>query len=140
MAATTPVSCEDITDTLQAMRAIDDKIIYELNLATPTQSFRNEVNPENHCRTLHERLSKTYEHRGAMIETCLNESRVKVRSLQAEALHKKENPQILRKIRSEQSRIRELQNEVTIEEIIRERSLRVFEERCRQFFKPPKAE
>ncbi|XP_042224099.1 protein MIX23-like isoform X4 [Homarus americanus] len=137
------------------MRAIDDKIIYELNLATPTQSFRNEVNPENHCRTLHERivsellmwyrrgaltLSKTYEHRGAMIETCLNESRVKVRSLQAEALHKKENPQILRKIRSEQSRIRELQNEVTIEEIIRERSLRVFEERCRQFFKPPKAE
>ncbi|KAG7167818.1 Coiled-coil domain-containing protein 58-like [Homarus americanus] len=85
-------------------------------------------------------LSKTYEHRGAMIETCLNESRVKVRSLQAEALHKKENPQILRKIRSEQSRIRELQNEVTIEEIIRERSLRVFEERCRQFFKPPKAE
>ena len=34
--------------------------------------------------------------------------------------------------------MRDLQNEVTIEEIIRERSLKVFEERCRHYYKPPK--
>ncbi|XP_071535505.1 protein MIX23 isoform X4 [Panulirus ornatus] len=54
MADTTQVSCEDISDTLRAMRSIDDKIIYELNLATPTQSFRNEVDPSTHCKELHE--------------------------------------------------------------------------------------
>ncbi|ROT62180.1 putative coiled-coil domain-containing protein 58-like, partial [Penaeus vannamei] len=54
MAETNTVSCEDITDTLKEMRAIDDKIIYELNLATPTQSFRNEVDPRIHCKTLYD--------------------------------------------------------------------------------------
>nr|XP_045602914.1 protein MIX23-like isoform X1 [Procambarus clarkii] len=141
MAATTQVSCEDITDTLQAMRAIDDKIIYELNVATPTQSFRNEVDPSIHCKSLYDQiLNKIYDQRDSMIETCLSESKMKLRSIQLEASHKLDDPRILRRLRTEQSKIRELQNEVTIEEIIRERSLKVFEERCRQYYKPPKPE
>nr|XP_053653965.1 protein MIX23-like isoform X1 [Cherax quadricarinatus] len=129
-----------LKDTLQAMRAIDDKIIYELNIATPTQSFRNEVDPRNHCKSLYDQLNNTYEHRGSLIATCLSESKMKLRDIQAEASAKMDDPCIMRRLRTEQSKIRELQNEVTIEEIIRERSFKVFEERCRQFYKPPKPE
>ncbi|XP_071535504.1 protein MIX23 isoform X3 [Panulirus ornatus] len=116
MADTTQVSCEDISDTLRAMRSIDDKIIYELNLATPTQSFRNEVDPSTHCKELHEQLNKTYEQRGAMIQTCLSESRAKVRIIQAEVEQKKDNPLILRKLRSEQSKVCFLLYDIIFEE------------------------
>lgn len=35
------------------MRAIDDQIIYQLNLATPTASFRKEVDPTEKCKDLY---------------------------------------------------------------------------------------
>lgn len=38
------------------MRTIDDKIVYELNLATPTQSFRSEVDPKAHCADLYRQV------------------------------------------------------------------------------------
>ena len=34
------------------MRSIDDKIVYQVNLATPTISFRNEVDPKSNCKEL----------------------------------------------------------------------------------------
>ncbi|XP_042890825.1 protein MIX23-like isoform X2 [Penaeus japonicus] len=140
MASINKVSCEDITDTLREMRAIDDKIIYELNLATPTQSFRNEVDPRTHCKTLHDQLENTYQQRGSLIEHCMTEAREKVRQMREEVANRRDDSKFMRSLRSEQSRIRELQNEMTIEEIVRERSLKVFEERCRQFYKPGKSD
>ncbi|XP_027220185.1 protein MIX23 [Penaeus vannamei] len=141
MAETNTVSCEDITDTLKEMRAIDDKIIYELNLATPTQSFRNEVDPRIHCKTLYDQiLDNTYQRRGALIEHCMTEARERVRQMREDMAGKRDDAKFMRNLRSEQSRIRELQNELTIEEIVRERSLKVFEERCRQFYKPEKSD
>lgn len=129
-------------DTLKAMRAIDDKIIYQLNLATPTQSFRGAVDPTNHCKTLYGQLNQTYEERGALIDRCLNESRETIRMIKTDAgkpESKRNEGAFTRQLRVEQNRMRDLQNELTVEEIIRERSLKVFEERCRQFYKPPKA-
>ncbi|CAL4064030.1 unnamed protein product, partial [Meganyctiphanes norvegica] len=49
------------------------------------------------------------------------------------------NPNIAR-LRSQRCDIRELQNECTIEEIVRDRSLKVFDERCKVFYKPPKSD
>ncbi|KAK3885406.1 hypothetical protein Pcinc_010375 [Petrolisthes cinctipes] len=137
-APTQTASCQDIADTLKAMRSIDDKIIYELNLATPTQSFRGQVDPTSHCQGLYQQLNNIYEERGSLIGECLGQSQAKLQELKKLATLKSDDPIALRKLRSEQSRIRELQNESTIEEIIRARSLKVFEERCRQFYKPPR--
>ncbi|XP_045137728.1 protein MIX23-like [Portunus trituberculatus] len=137
MDAPTPLSCQDITDTLRAMRTIDDKIIYELNLATPTQSFRSAVDPRTHCQELYTQLNKMYSERGSLISQCEDEARGKLRAMQGQLASKRDDPAFMRKLRSEQSKVRELQNETTIEEIIRERSLKVFEEKCRHFYKPP---
>ncbi|KAK7083159.1 Coiled-coil domain-containing protein 58 [Halocaridina rubra] len=139
MAAITS-ACEDIADTLRLMRSIDDKIVYQLNLATPTQSFRGVVDPANHCKGLYDQLNDTYLERGSLIEKCLNESREVIRSVKTEVESKRNDPSLLRKLRTEQNRMRDLQNELIVEEIVRERSLKVFEERCRQFYKPPKTE
>ncbi|XP_037774191.1 coiled-coil domain-containing protein 58-like isoform X2 [Penaeus monodon] len=135
-----PIEFVEGNDTLKEMRAIDDKIIYELNLATPTQSFRNEVDPRIHCKTLYDQLDNTYQRRGALIEHCMSEAREKVRQMREDVATKRDDAKFMRSLRNEQSKIRELQNELTIEEIVRERSLKVFEERCRQFYKPGKSD
>lgn len=121
------------------MRAIDDKIIYQLNLATPTQSFRGVVDPTDHCKSLYDQLNQTYEDRNSLIQRCLNESREAIRVARTEVEKNRDDNRLMRNLRTEQNRMRDLQNEVTIEEIIRERSLKVFEERCRLFYKPPKS-
>ncbi|XP_063849747.1 protein MIX23-like isoform X1 [Scylla paramamosain] len=137
MDAPTPLSCQDITDTLKAMRTIDDKIIYELNLATPTPSFRSAVDPRSHCAELYRQLNQTYSERGSLIKQCEDEARGRLKAMQGQMANKRDDPMFMKKLRSEQSKVRELQNEATIEEIIRERSLKVFEEKCRHFYKPP---
>lgn len=70
----------------------------------------------------------------------MTEARERVRQMREDMAGKRDDAKFMRNLRSEQSRIRELQNELTIEEIVRERSLKVFEERCRQFYKPEKSD
>ncbi|XP_076045523.1 coiled-coil domain-containing 58 isoform X2 [Oratosquilla oratoria] len=128
-------ACEDIGDILRQMREIDDKIIYELNLATPTQSFRGLVNPTEHCRELFEQLEKTYNGRGRLIQRCLNLRTDKVKELITKKEEEGNNPLITSNIREEQRNIRELRSEMAIEEIVRQRSTKVFDERCKQFYR-----
>ncbi|XP_050689119.1 protein MIX23-like isoform X2 [Eriocheir sinensis] len=119
------------------MRTIDDKIVYELNLATPTQSFRSEVDPKAHCADLYRQLTQIYNERGTLIQRCVEEAREELKGMQSEIVKRRDDPLFMRKVRSEQSKVRELQNESSIEEIIRERSLKVFYEKCHLFYKPP---
>ncbi|KAB7496389.1 Coiled-coil domain-containing protein 58 [Armadillidium nasatum] len=130
------ISCDDIGLLLKEMRAIDDKIIYQLNLATPTASFRKEEDPTENCKELFSHLEKTYKDRSTLITNCLDEFRSNVRGLAEKFSTNKDDYILHRKLRSEQSKVRELQSELTIEEIIRQRSLKAFEEKCKLFFKP----
>ncbi|XP_068249295.1 protein MIX23 isoform X2 [Palaemon carinicauda] len=126
-------------DTLRTMRAIDDKIVYQLNLATPTQSFREVSDPTQHCKSFYDQLNEIYEARNTLIHRCLDESYGAIRLAKTEVEKNRDDARAVRNLRTEQNRMRDLQNEMTVEEIVRERSLKVFEERCRQFYKPPKS-
>ena len=44
---------------LKNLRIVDDKIFYEANLATPTNSFRDKLDPIERCNDLHKRVRRT---------------------------------------------------------------------------------
>merc|ERR1719318_822684 len=74
--------CDDIflfQKTLKKLRDIDDKIIYALNLSTPTKSFQARgVDPGERCSTLQEELRESHQARGRLLTSCLDNVRDEV--------------------------------------------------------------
>merc|ERR1712179_698622 len=106
-------------DSLKKLRVLDDKIIYTLNSSLPTDSFKTAFDGEQSCKQLHTQLMNSYSSREESINRCIEETALKVQ-----------------KLRREQSLLRQFQTELSVEEIIKERTLKVFNERCRNFYKP----
>jgi len=47
-----------------------------------------------------------------------------------------ENPTLIKKLRNEQTKLRLLRSELNIEEVVKKRTIQVYYERCRGFYKP----
>ncbi|KAF2350064.1 Caffeine-induced death protein 2 [Trinorchestia longiramus] len=133
MAANQVTSCEDVQYLLRNLRVVDDKIIFGLNLATPTQSFRNTVDPAQKCEQLFHELAENYKERGALLERCLQHSTQRLSELRS--IDPATDASLSWKIKSERSKVRELRNELGIEEILRERGRKVFTERCYRHYR-----
>ena len=155
--------CEDIflfQKTLQKLRDIDDKIIYALNLSTPTKSFQVGLTAHSSvyfCQaTVFQNLTmflttiqpSTVQARGAdPAERCVDlqqelrqshESRGKLVTSCLEHARDQlrtmnENGEDKAKIRAKQNILRGLESEIMIEDIIRERTSRAFREKCSEF-------
>ncbi|XP_062511175.1 protein MIX23-like [Corticium candelabrum] len=138
--AITAVSCLDFSefkDALQALRAVDDKIIYELNTSVPTTSFSAEVSAAERCRNLYERLTASYARREDVIKRCISETSEKIVDVKKEIGESPNNSTLHKDLRQYQTNLRLMKSELGVEDIVKERSLKAFKEICKAY-KPPK--
>ncbi|KDR14156.1 coiled-coil domain-containing protein 58 [Zootermopsis nevadensis] len=139
MAAAESMECDDFLqfqDALKRMRILDDKIIYMLNASIPTDSFKVQVDPSSSCKELYDQLKKNYDNREFAIKGCITVSADRVRGLK-EQREKNDDSNLLKMLRKEQTKLRLLQAELNVEEVVKERTTKVYYERCRPFYKPP---
>ncbi|XP_014213274.1 coiled-coil domain-containing protein 58 [Copidosoma floridanum] len=139
MAATSSVECVDFLefqDTLQKMRQIDDKIIYMLNTTLPTESFKSQTDPSVTCKDLFQQIQSGHAQREITIKKCLNLVRDRVKDLKGKRDVNGNDPDLLKTLRKEQNKLRLLESELGVEEVIKQRTKEVYHERCRGYYKP----
>ncbi|XP_071485372.1 protein MIX23-like [Diadema antillarum] len=137
------VSCEDFAqfqEALKEMRTIDDKIIYALNTTVPTTSFKGQVDATQTCKGLYNQLSAAYAYREGTIKRCIAEVSASVSTLKQQRDANPDDLKVMKDLRKEQSKLRLMQSEMNIEEVVKDRSLKVFHERCRNHYVPPKTD
>ncbi|XP_071629660.1 protein MIX23 isoform X1 [Temnothorax longispinosus] len=138
--AAASVECSDFLefqDTLRKMRQIDDKIIYMLNSTIPTESFKGQVDLATQCKDLFQQIESENKQRTEAITRCVNVTKERV--MQLKDLREKNgdgDPSLVKNLRKEQTKLRLLQSELNIEEIVKKRTIQVYYERCRGFYKP----
>nr|B3DL65.1 RecName: Full=Protein MIX23; AltName: Full=Coiled-coil domain-containing protein 58 [Xenopus tropicalis]AAI67327.1 Coiled-coil domain-containing protein 58 [Xenopus tropicalis] len=136
-------SCEDFTEfqeILRVMRTIDDRIVHELNTTVPTVSFAGKIDAGQTCKQLYQSLQDAHASRDKAIKRCIAQTSTAVNNLQAERLKDSDNLALIKLLRKEQSKLKFLKSELNVEEVVNDRSLKVFNERCRLHYKPPKTE
>lgn len=119
------------------MRQIDDKIIYMLNTTIPTESFKGQVNPTTQCKDLFQQIESEHKQRTQAITKCIDITKERVMQLKdVKEKNGDQNPMLIKNLRKEQTKLRLLQSELNIEEVIKKRTIQVYYERCRGFYKP----
>ncbi|XP_033029376.1 coiled-coil domain-containing protein 58 isoform X2 [Lacerta agilis] len=137
------LNCEEYAEfqeLLRVMRTIDDRIVHELNTTVPTASFVGKVDASKTCKELHQSLAQVHESRERIIKTCIAQASSVVESLQQERRKSLEDMALLKRLRKEQTKLRLMQSELNVEEVVNDRSWKVFNERCRAHYKPPKSQ
>ncbi|XP_013413012.1 coiled-coil domain-containing protein 58 [Lingula anatina] len=132
--------CDDFLqfqDTLKQWRNLDDRIISALNKIIPTQSFSGQVDANSQCKKLYDELIEGHEMRNKAILYCLEKGSKVIDELRQQRANNKDNLDLLKSLRKQQTQVRLIQNEVNVEEVVRDRTLKVFYERCRDYYKPP---
>jgi len=109
---------------LKQQRDIDDKIVYALNLSTPTASIQARgVSPQESCTNLKADLEKNYANREESLRRCINIIGDEITQLKSEGMP----------ANSKQLTLRMLRNELNVEEIIRDRTTGIFNAKCKEF-------
>ncbi|XP_064545275.1 protein MIX23 [Drosophila montana] len=130
------VSCFDFLgfqEALKKMRDVDDKIIYALN-ALPTESFKGQVNSESTCRDLYSKLQQSHLTRQTNIRNCITLSATTLKKLREKREAQPNDVDTDSQFKAEQRKLRVLQAELSVEDIIKERTYKAFNERCRAYF------
>eukprot|EP00112_Aurelia_sp_Birch-Aquarium-sp1_P021358 Seg5736.2 transcript_id=Seg5736.2/GoldUCD/mRNA.D3Y31 product="Coiled-coil domain-containing protein 58" protein_id=Seg5736.2/GoldUCD/D3Y31 len=133
------MSCADFSEfkeSLKTLRLIDDKIIYKLNTSVPTDSFKHEIDAESRCRDLYKQLKEVYSMRDQAIKRCIEEVSGNIKNLREQREKDPDNYDTMKNIRKEQTSLRLMQSEISVEEVVKQRSLKVFNERCWKAYKP----
>ncbi|KAI4482945.1 hypothetical protein M0802_013586 [Mischocyttarus mexicanus] len=128
----------EFQDTLKKMRQFDDKIIYKLNTTIPTESFKGQVNLSSRCEELFEEVQNSHIQRESAINKCLLAAKERVKHLKSQKESQGDNPVFIKNLRKEQTNLRLLQSELGVEEVLRNRTMNVFHDKCRGFYKPTK--
>ncbi|CAL1546896.1 unnamed protein product [Lymnaea stagnalis] len=135
--------CDDFLkfqDALKRLRLIDDRIVHALNSVIPTQSFKDKVNATTECKRLYDEMQVSYDQRDKSIRHCIEIVNDDVKKLRQSKLDAPDDVDILRALRKEQTKLRLMQQEMSIEEVVRDRTHKVvFYERCRDSYTPPVA-
>ncbi|KAL8202551.1 UNVERIFIED_CONTAM: Coiled-coil domain-containing protein 58 [Gekko kuhli] len=125
---------------LRVMRTIDDRIVHELNTTVPTTSFAGKVDASQTCKELYESLTEAHTSREKLIKSCIAQTSNVVKNLQEERKTSPEDIALLKTLRKEQTKLKLMQSELNVEEVVNDRSWKVFNERCRAHYKPPKSQ
>ncbi|XP_028128586.1 protein MIX23 [Diabrotica virgifera virgifera] len=131
------MECPDIgefEDALKAMRKPHDLIINTINTVVPTDSFH--VDPVESCKKLYESLETGNKQREDFIKNCITVTSERVRKMKEQRDSNANDIQLSKQLRTEQTTLRVLQVELTVEDLIRQRTAKVFNEKCRKYYKP----
>lgn len=129
-------SVSQFKESLKKLRLLDDKIIYELNKSVPTQSFKHEVNAEAKCHGLYDDLLDIYKTRDGAIKGCIELKTNNIERIKTEVKENGESGSLMKELRSDQMLLKQMQSELIVEEVVKKRSLKVFNERCWQSYQP----
>jgi len=130
------MECGDFTefqDALKSMRKVDDIIVNTLNTVVPTDSFHTDATKS--CKELQSQINDGNEKREKAIKKCITISAERVRKLREEREANTNDIQLSKNLRAEQTKLRMLQVELSVEELVRQRTTKVFNERCRKYMK-----
>ncbi|KAM4046141.1 protein MIX23 isoform 3-T3 [Anomaloglossus baeobatrachus] len=83
-------------------------------------------------------LRAAHRSREKAIKSCISQTSSAVNSFQEERKRNPDNLVVMRQLRKEQTKLKLLQSELNVEEVVNDRSWKVFSERCRLHYKPPK--
>ncbi|XP_013190234.1 protein MIX23 [Amyelois transitella] len=126
----------EFQDNLKKMRTLDDKIVYALNTSIPTESFRNKVNATAACEDLFSQIQKGHTERENVIKNCIIVTAEHVKKLKAAKEETPDDYNVMKNLKAEQKKLRLLQTELSVEEVIKEKTTKLFTEKCRSYFKP----
>ena len=134
MAGRTSLPCRNLfefKEALLAWRKLDDVIIYRLNTSLPVRALKeNELDRTRQCKELLDDLELNHAARKSAISECLRENEKIVHEL---AQHKGDSKQSL-EMKKEMTKLRLIQGELGVEDVIRSRTMKVFHERCWSFY------
>lgn len=120
------------------MRKIDDNIVYALNTTIPTESFVGDRNqPTKQCGDLFQQLKASYSNREDLIKKCIVRTNGRLVNLTKHKEEAGETASLAKQLRAEQTNLRLLRKELNVEEVIQDRSTKIFHEKCRPFFRIP---
>ncbi|XP_044140071.1 protein MIX23 isoform X2 [Bufo gargarizans] len=123
---------------LRVTRTIDDRIVHELNTTVPTVSFAGKIDASQTCKQLYESLRAAHYSREKAIKSCISQTSSNVNRCQEERKKEPDDLTVMKRLRKEQTKLKLLQSELNVEEVVNDRSWKVFNERCRLHYKPPK--
>lgn len=132
------MECADFSEfqeALKTMRRSDDIIINTINSVVPTGSFH--ADEAAACKDIFNQINQGHEKRENLIRNCISYTTNNVKRLKVERENKTDDIQLNKSLRAEQTKLRMLQVEISVEDLIKERSIKVFNEKCRRYFKPP---
>ncbi|KAF6727275.1 Coiled-coil domain-containing protein 58 [Oryzias melastigma] len=122
------------------MRTIDDRIVHALNTTVPTVSFSGKVDATQTCKQLYESMMEAHLNRDKAIKTCIAQTSEVVEKLREQRAQDSENLGLIKQLRKEQTKLKLMQSELNVEEVVNDRSLKVFNERGRIHYTPPEGE
>ncbi|NXR31777.1 CCD58 protein, partial [Zosterops hypoxanthus] len=114
-----------IQELLRVMRTIDDRIVHELNTTIPTASFVGKVDPGLTCKELYESLMNAHTSRERIIKNCISQTSAVVKTLKEEREKADEDAALLKQLRKEQTKLKLMQSELNVEEVVNDRSWKV---------------
>ncbi|KAM7132184.1 protein MIX23 isoform 2-T2 [Molossus nigricans] len=85
-------------------------------------------------------LMEAHASRDRFIKNCIAQTSSVVQHLREEREKNLDDLTLLKQLRKEQTKLKWMQSELNVEEVVNDRSWKVFNERCRIHFKPPKNE
>lgn len=134
------------------MRKTDDLIISTINTVVPTDSFHPDA--VTSCKNLRESLEVGNLKRHKLIKTCISITADQVKNLKDQREVNLDDITISKNLRAEQTKVisnkesqavvkfyyffqlRMLQVELSVENLIQQRTAKVFNEKCKKYYKP----
>uniref|UniRef100_A0A8C5WU35 Protein MIX23 n=1 Tax=Laticauda laticaudata TaxID=8630 RepID=A0A8C5WU35_LATLA len=92
------------------------------------------------CWTDREYEKQAHESRERIIKSCIAQTSNVVKLLQEERKKSPDDITLLKQLRKEQTKLKLMQSELNVEEVVNDRSWKIFNERCRTHYKPPKTQ
>ncbi|NXC30762.1 CCD58 protein, partial [Campylorhamphus procurvoides] len=114
-----------LQELLRVMRTIDDRIVHELNTTIPTASFVGKVDPGQTCKELYESLMDAHTNRERIIKNCIAQTSSVVKTLREEREKAQDDVALLKQLRKEQTKLKLMQSELNVEEVVNDRSWKV---------------
>lgn len=122
------IPCEDFNffeARLTALRKSDDLISIELN--------KIDVNSQAECGNIWKKLTAGYELRDRSIHRCVEAAMSSVAALRAEVKANPDDTDLELDLLREQDKLSNIKSELTVEQIVKNRSLMLFKDKCHSF-------
>ncbi|XP_061660507.1 protein MIX23 isoform X2 [Syngnathoides biaculeatus] len=124
-------------EVLKLMRTMDDRIVHALNTTIPTVSFLGKVDATQTCKELYNSMMEAHLSRDKAIKACITHTSEIVGQLRKARAKDSADMAVMKNLRKEQTKLKLMQSELNVEEVVNDRSLKVFNERCRIHYTPP---